>query len=315
MDYTVNSDTFNEVWSTLLLEISETSMALLLYGIYVNLFILAIYTLSRRKTAGRSPLLFASWAMFILGTTGIIVRLITTGISVHLLQEVVKQRPNSASKLLRIYNSSQVTENIIFGINNFVSDTLFLYRCYVIWGSKKKVIILPGMLILCTLATGCLSSAANAFFVLGSFNQTTPYIMGTVTNLVLVGFTAGRIWWIRHETFYLGLDDTFRKHYNTAITIIIESGAIYCICGIIMVIVSWFDEIPIVFGGIIYGIARQGINIMPTLIAIRVGLGHNIQDTIRHGTEKATTRRTPIPLESIQPSEPQAVLHIKATDS
>lgn len=158
MDYTVNSETFNVFWSLLLANISLTSVRGLqslcglsyasprrsfycmvvdfcslvndtligAQGLYVNLFILAIHTLSRRKTAGRSPLLLASWAMFILGTTRIIIRLIANGISVCLLQQVVQQR-NSASKLLQTYNSLQATEDILFGINK-LDHVLFCSR-------------------------------------------------------------------------------------------------------------------------------------------------------------------------------------------
>ncbi|KAJ7111264.1 hypothetical protein C8R44DRAFT_883088 [Mycena epipterygia] len=40
MDYTVNSDTFNDFWFTLLLEISETSMALLLYELQFQVHVM-----------------------------------------------------------------------------------------------------------------------------------------------------------------------------------------------------------------------------------------------------------------------------------
>ncbi|KAJ7083529.1 hypothetical protein C8R44DRAFT_822308 [Mycena epipterygia] len=312
MDYSVNSAIFNQLWSIMLSNISETCTDLLLYGIYFNLFIFAIHTLSRRETAGRNPLLVASWAMFILGTTGIVPRVIQTALSVRLLQECLENHANYTSELWHTYNSLVAAENIIFGINNFVTETLLLYRCYVIWGSQKKVIILPGILVLGTLITGFLAIAANhASSSLANFDLRTPYIMSTVANLVLVGLTAGRIWWIRRETLYFGLDEKFRKRYNTAIIILIESGAIYCMCGILIVFISSFDEMPIIFGGIVFGFAKQGLNIIPILIVVRVSLGHNIQDTIRNRIENPTGRQAPISLQPHQPSEPREVLHIK----
>ncbi|KAJ7083862.1 hypothetical protein C8R44DRAFT_753274 [Mycena epipterygia] len=66
-----------------------------------------------------------------------------------------------------------------------------------------------------------------------------------------------------------------------------------------MVIVSSSDEVPIIFGGIAFALAKQGINIIPTLIVVRAGLGHNIQDTITNQTEKPTGRRLPIPRQQI----------------
>ncbi|KAJ7083854.1 hypothetical protein C8R44DRAFT_862339 [Mycena epipterygia] len=96
-------------------------------GLYVNLFILAIHTLSRRKTAGRIPLLVASWAMFILGTTGIVVRVIATVLSARVVQQIVQpeERENYTQKLLRTYGSLAVAEDMIFAINNLVAGLYF----------------------------------------------------------------------------------------------------------------------------------------------------------------------------------------------
>ncbi|KAJ7111269.1 hypothetical protein C8R44DRAFT_799233 [Mycena epipterygia] len=165
------------------------------------------------------------------------------------------------------------------------------------------------MLILSTLVTGCLDAA----FSLSGFDLRTPYILGTVTNVILVALTAGRILWIRRETFYVGLDDKFRNRYNIAVVIVLESGAVYCMYGILLVIVMSLKPIPMIFEGVAAGLARQIINIAPTLTIVRVGLGHNIQDTIRHRTEKPAARRTPIPSQPTprQLSGPREVLHIK----
>ncbi|KAJ7083853.1 hypothetical protein C8R44DRAFT_822110 [Mycena epipterygia] len=117
--------------------------------------------------------------------------------------------------------------------------------------------------------------------------------------------TAGRIWWIRRETFHVDVDPKFRNRYDTAITIIVESGVIYCACGILALVSGFFVRVEVISYGIAYGLLRQGINIIPTLIVVWVGLGHNIQDTIRDRIEKSTPRHTPIFLED------QEVLDIK----
>jgi hypothetical protein len=59
-------------------------------GIYVVLFILAIFTLSRRKTRGRYVLLVASWVMFPVATTVLIMDVSMTAISVRIVQNVAE---------------------------------------------------------------------------------------------------------------------------------------------------------------------------------------------------------------------------------
>ncbi|KAJ7083861.1 hypothetical protein C8R44DRAFT_52568 [Mycena epipterygia] len=130
MDYTVNSRIFNDLWSSMLFNISETCTALLLYGIYIHLFILAIHTLSRRKTAGRSPLLVASWAMLILGTTSIVLRVTHTVLIVRVVYQIIHQQ---TPKFVRPCASLIATEVVIFGINNFVTDTIFEEGGYFSW--------------------------------------------------------------------------------------------------------------------------------------------------------------------------------------
>jgi hypothetical protein len=90
-------------------------------GLYLNLFIFAIYTLARRRTAGKHVLLVFSWAMAVLGTTQMILRLITVAMTFHFLLELVEQGTNtgppSSSKLWRTYNSLYIAQEALFAIN------------------------------------------------------------------------------------------------------------------------------------------------------------------------------------------------------
>ncbi|KAJ6523114.1 hypothetical protein DFH09DRAFT_1190756, partial [Mycena vulgaris] len=95
------------------------------------------------------------------------------------------------------------------------------------------------------------------------FNGRAPYEMATFTNLVSLALTAGRISWMRREAFYAGLDDTCRTRYRTAITIILESGAIYCICAVLLTIA--FSIRPLTWSvayGITLGISLQAIRLI-----------------------------------------------------
>ncbi|KAJ6605182.1 hypothetical protein DFH09DRAFT_1120949 [Mycena vulgaris] len=105
--------------------------------------------------------------------------------------------------------------------------------------------------------------------------------MATFTNLVLLALTAGRISWMRRAAFYAGLNDTCRTRCRTAVTIILESGAIYYIYAVLLTIT--FSIRPLTWSvayGITLGISLQAINIAPTLTVVRIGLGHNTDDPI-----------------------------------
>ncbi|KAJ7745624.1 hypothetical protein B0H14DRAFT_2637100 [Mycena olivaceomarginata] len=126
-----------------------------------------------------------------------------------------------------------------------------LYRCYVIWGRQKKVLILPGGLIIST-----------------------------------VDSPAGRIWMKRREAVYIGAD-SLKNRYNTAIAIIVESGALYCTFLILLAITRQSRMTWIVLSGALAHL----MNIIPALIIVRASLGHNIQDKIESQPSRTTPSR------------------------
>ncbi|KAF8146409.1 hypothetical protein K438DRAFT_1869634 [Mycena galopus ATCC 62051] len=50
----------------------------------------------------------------------------------------------------RILSTLSRVESIIFTLNIFIADSLFLYRCYVIWKFQWKITVLPTALMIST---------------------------------------------------------------------------------------------------------------------------------------------------------------------
>ncbi|KAJ7858838.1 hypothetical protein B0H14DRAFT_2577564 [Mycena olivaceomarginata] len=104
--------------------------------------------------------------------------------TLRLVQQLVKQAidltPDPPPR--ETYDFLYSARVVVFATNKS------LYRCYVIWGRQKKVLILPGGLIIST-----------------------------------VDPPAGRIWMKRCEAVYIGAD-LLKNRYNTAIAIM----ALYC---------------------------------------------------------------------------------------
>ncbi|KAJ7449005.1 hypothetical protein FB451DRAFT_1187508 [Mycena latifolia] len=199
-----------------------------------------------------------------------------------------------------------------------------IYRCYVIWGGRQYIIAVPCILVLAGTSAVDYTTWKNhltGFAATYELNPRIPYILGVLANLSLVMLTAGRIWWIRRGA-HIVCGNIFERQYGLALTLMsastsafvncskqdnrLDSGATYCVFGIVLAIFA-SPNAPAVGGAILYGIAGQGVvsqdflrisyltaslqNILPTLTIVRVGLGHNIQDTIQEiATAKVPSR-------------------------
>ncbi|KAF7333335.1 hypothetical protein MVEN_02348800 [Mycena venus] len=310
MVYTVDSKAFDSSWNLLVIIASQTMASLFFYGVYVSLFLLSLYTLSRRKTAGAKLLITASCLMAIVGSTQMALDLAMTVEAARLHQEVVHTPVSNEHGLIMLPLLMTLpvlgtARNLTMLMNNFITDLFFLYRCYVIWEFSKEPIILPVLLMLSTLVMGILYCAPRT----GFRELRVPYILGAATNLVLTVSTAGRILWIRCEASHVTLDNTFRSRYNRAIGVILESGALYCLT-VIFVLIG--DSLNIEIFHIGYGIGQQLLNIIPTFTLVYIGLtksGNNLR--IESSRNVSSDQRKLVPL--MQPNEPLSfpeVLHI-----
>ncbi|KAJ6528929.1 hypothetical protein B0H19DRAFT_1242950 [Mycena capillaripes] len=215
---------------------------------FTSLCVLMSNTLSIacRNPPRRRALLAVTSVMFFLGTCDAVATVALIGITMRLFKEVV-QESSDPLHLLRVLNVLRLTEIVRTTLNIVVTDLLFvlhllpfmiftlsinecsqLHRCYIIWDSRKKVLILPA---LCILAT-----------------------------------VGGRIWY-RGRGMHTILGPNFGKTYNSALALILESGAIYCFCAILLVASQTTQT-------------AGEFNIAPTLILVRIGMDQErIQQT------------------------------------
>ncbi|KAJ7877029.1 hypothetical protein B0H13DRAFT_2279398 [Mycena leptocephala] len=234
-------------------------------GIFFVLFIFAIHTLSSRRTHGKSILIAATWVMFIVGTTRLVLHLAQTAMSVYAVQESI-QNPAGLKPVRRLLFVLELTQNALFKLNvlvetsiliGLVDDKTKLWRCYVIWGKRKDVVILPGALVAATTAvliafcvTRCDSDVS--FDSMSAVEPKNSFHHRALHESSSDG--SNRIWWIRQQARRIcGHESIFEQRYGMAPTLI-----------------ALFDAV-----------ANQGVNILPTLMVVRVGLGRNIQDTIQ----------------------------------
>ncbi|KAJ6535139.1 hypothetical protein B0H19DRAFT_1271785 [Mycena capillaripes] len=263
MQYTIDSDTFDSGWDVMMRFFLATGLSLVLYGIYICLFMLAIYTLSRRKIPGGKLLIGFSCVMAVLGTIQTAANLAITTIDARVIGQILRDPSLNGHISLSTLTVLGTVLSVTSTINNAITDSLFLYRCYVIWGFQRKILILP---ILLMLSTSVVAVVRNA-----QYDEKLDRILDIKIQQV-----AGRILWIRRAARHVGLDNTFRKRYNTAIAMVIESGAIYTFSVIFLAITADLSLEIFTIGS---AVAPQLLNIIPTSTLVYVGLSNAVYDT------------------------------------
>ncbi|KAJ7865550.1 hypothetical protein B0H13DRAFT_2561976, partial [Mycena leptocephala] len=236
------------------------------------------------QTPGRTTLLVLTALMALLATVQFSLHVATTSLALRLLriavtdgQSAVPLHPTGVEQL---YWSLVLTQDIVLVTNTVITDGLLVYRCYLVWGRPRKIfVVVPILLMLGTLATGYVTSYDEDYSS-GPyhFDPRIVFTLNLFTNFVLMILTAGRIWWVtRTQRAVFGAE--FTPRYNAAIAILLESGALYC-CGLIFQVVSL--SVQDSFATAVYlshGTIGQLVNIVPTLIVVRVGLGHGTPTT------------------------------------
>ncbi|KAF9455811.1 hypothetical protein BDZ94DRAFT_1277229 [Collybia nuda] len=244
----------------------------LVYGAYIILFCQCMHIFRKRQqSGGRKIFLTGTIFLFIICT----------------LQCASNFIPRNMESLRPI---ADITINFLYVLANLIADILFIYRCHIIWGRKKFIFYVLLLIIFVNFAFGTFIS----LFIRGPIGgyrglaQASLYTSLAI-NIGVTLLSASRIWWISRRLKMLGPQVT--QKYNTAMGLIIESGAIYCVA-IIAYIVSTLHSTrksAIVFDGmtisaadisteVFFGILVQIVGIVPTLIVVRIGLGISTED-------------------------------------
>jgi len=223
------------------------------YGIYLVLFVICIYILLNRPCPGNAVLLVTAVALFTLCTVQAVLNLVLGAAEIDYLNMPVHSINRAA--------------NIIYGVTNIIADGLVIYRCYIVWDRNIRVVILPLLML-----------AVTSVFAVDLKLPANPYFsLSLATNMVVAALTAGRIWWIcRQCRLYskFKLTSAAQKRCASAISIIVESGVLYCATVLAYLILGAIPSVSIAQEPI-FEMLTQVMGIAPTLIIVRVGLGVN----------------------------------------
>ncbi|KAJ7132959.1 hypothetical protein C8R46DRAFT_652709 [Mycena filopes] len=274
---------FSTAWTRMLQDVCKSAISLFLGGVYFLLGLAAFYLFSRRNANGRAVFMCSIALMLLLAMAEVVLQIVATSMSMRLLFSAV-QDFNSASflkqqaSLGRLYDIIGFVEDVVLVTNNAVADGLFAYRCYQIWGHSKLVITFPLLFLAITTALGYHTAYFNDLSDPDShiIDSRVGFVFAIVTNLMLTGLTAGRIWWTRRELRIVG-QEKFAQRYTRAISVLLESGAAYCLFLILVILAISFGRTATsgpfaILASLSYGASGQLVNIVPTVFLLRICL-------------------------------------------
>ncbi|ESK86909.1 hypothetical protein Moror_3395 [Moniliophthora roreri MCA 2997] len=240
-----------------------TSLQFLLYGLYVEMFGICVHILLTRKQGRYHRLLVAMILQFLLCTADVA---LTTAYDILALARIENYSKTQANL--------QVAHFMMILASNATADAILLSRCYIVWGRRWKIIVLP---LFAYIGSHFTALAMMAFF--GSAVIQNVLAGATAfNNLLLSSLIAFRIYKMsRNAKTYLGPRPM--SMYKTLIAISLESGIIYAAL-LLLVLGLTLTHYSVDSGLVDFSIRSWSVisGMMPTAIIVRVALGISFDD-------------------------------------
>ncbi|KAJ6494558.1 hypothetical protein C8R45DRAFT_988435 [Mycena sanguinolenta] len=288
--YALDTDFFEEYWALTRSRVFGAFTSGVLFGITLWLVCTAAYLIYHRANGRHYWLVGAICMLAVLAIAQLAIEIELVVLNFRAVRLMVVGEELAASEVIRQTVTTYLVFNLALVINNMVTDSIFIYRCYVVWGHNIYIVVVPILSLLASSAMGFLTS----------YEIDDPHIYIDIrigfgfmllTNVLLLALTAGRIWWIRRDLAG-ALEFSIVRTYDNVIAIILESGGIYCISFIMyLVAVSILSEAslnPVI--PIFRAAMTQVMNIAPTLIIVRAGLGLNVDNKTNSGQRQTTSQ-------------------------
>ncbi|KAJ6563358.1 hypothetical protein DFH09DRAFT_1159005 [Mycena vulgaris] len=249
------------------------------YGALIVLIATAAYLLHHSTIQRRRILIIATSVMAVLATAEVVIQIRVTLLEFQLFQLAVQGEvyPDSL-RASRVFDQGSILYTVKYILlvtrtSHAVTDSLFIYRCFMVWNRNLWAVVLPAFTLLVTTVLGYFTACQYGYSTTGPyFDPRIVFLMVILTNVMLMALTAGRIWWIHRDARIL-LESASLRRCNTVIAIILESGAIYCLSLVLYVIsYSFVDPKLTPLNRILEGALPQIVNIAPVLIITHYSL-------------------------------------------
>ncbi|KAJ7724339.1 hypothetical protein B0H14DRAFT_3900033 [Mycena olivaceomarginata] len=304
MNYTVETTIFSSYWAEAVSGLWVICVEILLYGelpeavncphLHILLqefcsFSCLLQPILCIVGRERDAEFLAIFVMAILATVQLVIHAWIMVLRPQVLHSTIEGLKPDEGKLFQgLYTAS----DFLLVTNNIVTDGLFIYRCFRLWGCKIWVVIFPVLMLLGTTVVGYVLAYVDGGLLSPHFDTRISCAMALITNIVLMGLTAGRIWWVRRDAFVIFKPAHVRR-YDTAIAIILESGLIYCLSILLYLISFSVLKLHSTVTSIFEGSIPQMMNIAPALMIVRVWYGRSVGPLPVDGGPRVPRRQQP----------------------
>ncbi|KAJ7246582.1 hypothetical protein B0H12DRAFT_758562 [Mycena haematopus] len=274
--YCIDSLVFTRRWWQAIEILYQAAFALVFYVGFLAMFTLAIRHLWLRKVSGGRSMVVLTSVMLVFATAQLVLSLVLSVFMLQLLRLNVEGNSRMNTALVAA-NRITFAQDLFLNTNNAFTDGLFIYRCYVVWGKRKLVVVVPILMLAATTILGYISAVQIDSLYRPTFNSKIVFIMAVVTNVTLTTLTAGRIWWVGKEVRRT-LREAYDRDYSIAAAMCLESGIIYSFFVIAFMVTGSIPSTGIsIINNLITGALPQAVNIVPLIIIVRVGLIRGVE--------------------------------------
>ncbi|THU98438.1 hypothetical protein K435DRAFT_660995, partial [Dendrothele bispora CBS 962.96] len=254
------------------------------------LFVIALYVLlvkQKKHQTLNKPMIVVSIVMFLLAT-------VHAGVDLRRVLDAFLHTDNPTGYLSKVNTVAYSVKSTAYCIQTLVGDGFVLYRLYLVWNGDKRVVI---PLLICFIASigvgiGALQGFARAspqapVFITELHQWIVSFFSLTlVTNFCCTTLIAARIWW-SHRRMAGNNMAVYGRSVMPAAVIIIESGAIYSVCLIILLILYLSGSFAQYIALDAVSLSWEVVGIVFSLIIVRVGLGLSSETLVQTKTTTA----------------------------
>jgi len=245
-----------------------------LYGGYFVLVAFYLHVLRIRGVGKQRSLMSATMVLFALCT---IHCALVLGTAILGSQEYIGEQIEFPGSYSQSWIGLSLAANWVYVVANVIADGVFIYRCYAIWNFRLRIVLLPIFLTLGVAGVGCFAPFAHLNELGGQAFFNISIAISLATTFVLMGLTVGRIWWLARAAQQVMGTKVARKYY-TVCAMILESGALYFMGGLVFVILGSRVSLQAALRFTVpRAVLGQLVGIAPTIIAVRVGLGYSVE--------------------------------------
>ncbi|KAJ7728107.1 hypothetical protein B0H16DRAFT_1558734 [Mycena metata] len=265
------------VISTLQGELITTAIQFFLHGIYTTLVAIVLYHMWTRKTTlpARNALIATVFFMFACSNIQVIEQVAYTIVQVF---DLGLHPPPGDALLVR---NIRLSENVFGRFNYFLSDAIVVWRAWALWQDNLRVKIILSVCIFFSFAGVTTDMTVIGLYLFGNqkFLPTGPKRLALILPLMITNIVATVLFGIKawvyrtHIKGLLNIPKARRTHVERILSLLTESGAIYCLIWIPQLYIYLSSTDPNNLGyKIVANMLPQLSAIYPVVIVLLVAL-------------------------------------------